>query len=218
MASAHQQLIFLGPPGAGKGTQADLLSERLQIPHISTGDILRDEVQGKQDLGIKAKKLMDKGELLPDDLMLDIVRERIGEKDCEKGFILDGFPRSVPQARGLDGMPGCQNLEVISLSVPMDDVVRRLSQRRTCRKCGTMFHLAFSPPKVEGICDRCGGALYQRGDDKEGVIQTRIKVYRSETEPLLAFYREKNVLREIDGTGSTQEVFERVVEDLGGAS
>ena len=176
---------------------------------------MRAEVQRKSELGIKAKKLMDNGELLPDDLMLDIVRERVAEKDCAGGFILDGFPRSVPQARGLDAIPGCQGLGGVSLTVPIDDVVRRLSQRRTCRKCGTMFHLAFSPPKTEGVCDRCGGELYQRGDDKEEVIQTRLKVYRRDTEPLLAFYRDKGVLREVDGTGSTQEVFDRVVADLG---
>lgn len=220
MTAASSQLVLLGPPGAGKGTQADLLSERLGTPHISTGDILRAEVSRGTDLGVRAKSFMDRGELVPDELMLGIVRERLSAPDCAAGFVLDGFPRSVPQAVSLDEICGdsLRGLRTVSLVVPTDEVVRRLAERRTCRRCGSMFHLTFEPPARPGICDRCGGELYQREDDREEIIKARLEVYRKETEPLLAFYRNRDALVEVDGTGSTEQVFRRLVSSLGVAA
>ena len=216
MGLNQPHLVLLGPPGAGKGTQAGMLSKRLGIPHISTGDILRDEVQRGSELGIKAKQLMDKGDLVPDDVMVGIVRDRVEGPDCADGFILDGFPRSLPQASGLEqfgeSMPA---LLAISLDVPLDEVVQRLAQRRTCRKCKAMFHRRLNPPKVEGACDRCGGELYQREDDKKDVIQARLGVYQRETEPVLDFYRKRGALVEVQGTGAADKVFERLLAGLG---
>jgi adenylate kinase len=218
--AASSQLVLLGPPGAGKGTQADLLSARLQTPHISTGEILRLEVARGSDLGKRAKGFMDKGELVPDDLMLGIVQERLSAPDCIAGFVLDGFPRSVPQAVSLDAI--CDRkltgLRAVSLEVPTHELVRRLAERRTCTRCGAMYHLSFQPPARPGICDKCGGELYQREDDREEVVTARLEVYRQATEPLLAFYRDRSVLIAIPGTGSTEQVFRRVVESLGGAA
>ena len=216
MGSNRSHLVLLGPPGAGKGTQAGKLSKQLGIPHISTGDMLRDEEQRGSKLGLEAKGLMDKGQLVPDEIMVGIVRDRIGGPDCTDGFILDGFPRSLPQARGLESMNGdLPPLLAVSLDVPLDEVVARLGQRRTCRTCKTMFHLTLNPPKVEGICDKCGGELYQREDDQKDVIQARLAVYQRETEPLLEFYRSRNALLEVSGTGSADEVYERLLAGLG---
>lgn len=163
---------------------------------------------------------MDRGELVPDELMLGIVRERLSAPDCAAGFVLDGFPRSVPQAVSLDEICGdsLRGLRTVSLVVPTDEVVRRLAERRTCRRCGSMFHLTFEPPARPGICDRCGGELYQREDDREEIIKARLEVYRKETEPLLAFYRNRDALVEVDGTGSTEQVFRRLVSSLGVAA
>ena len=216
MGLNRSHLVLLGPPGAGKGTQAGMLSRELNIPHISTGDILRDEVQRGSELGRKAKDLMDKGHLVPDDVMVGIVRDRIGGADCEAGFILDGFPRSLPQASGLEQFNGdIPALRAVSLKVPLDEVVERLGQRRTCRQCKAMFHITLNPPKVEGICDTCGGELYQREDDQKDVIQARLKVYQRQTEPLLSFYRERDALVEVDGIGSADDVFQRLLVGLG---
>ena len=216
--AASSKLVLLGPPGAGKGTQAELLSARLRTPHISTGDMLRLEISQGTPLGVRARGFMDKGELVPDDLMLGIVRQRLAGTDCHGGFILDGFPRSVPQAVSLDDI--CANssqakLRALSFDVPTDELVRRLTERRTCRKCGAMYHLSFEPSKRPGICDKCGGELYQRDDDREEIITARLEVYRKETAPLLAFYRERSALVEVQGTGSTEQVFRRVVASLG---
>jgi adenylate kinase len=216
--AASSQLVLLGPPGAGKGTQADLLSARLKTPHISTGDMLRSEIARGSDLGVLAKGFMDKGDLVPDDLMLGIVRQRLAATDCHVGFVLDGFPRSVPQAFSLDQICGNSShgkLRALSLEVPTDELIRRLTERRTCRQCGAMYHLSFEPPARPGICDKCHGELYQREDDREEIITARLEVYRKETAPLLAFYRERAALVEIEGTGSTEQVFRRVVESLG---
>lgn len=211
------QLVLLGPPGAGKGTQAALLIEKIAIPHISTGDILRGEAQQGTPLGLEARALMDKGQLVPDELILRIVAERLKAPDCADGFLLDGFPRSRPQARGLEAIVESSDHRFVAacLDVPGDVVVRRLSGRRTCRECGAMYQVEFSPPKVEGICDRCDGELYQRDDDHEEVIQARLRIYREETQPLLEFYGKRDQLVTVDGTGAADEVAERLRQVLG---
>jgi adenylate kinase len=197
-----------------------LLSRHLSVPHISTGDILRSHVSQGSELGRSAKTFMDRGELVPDEIMLGIIRERLFQPDTDKGFLLDGFPRSLPQARGLEDILAAEGprLSVVSLDVPADEVVRRLSGRRTCRDCGAMYHVAFEPPAKPGACDRCGGELYQREDDREEIIKARLDVYRKETEPLLEFYRGRSVLREVDGTGSTSDVFGRITGALRGGA
>ena len=204
-------IILLGPPGCGKGTQAKSIMEKYEIPQISTGDILRAAVREKTPLGIKAKGVMDKGDLVPDGLVLQIVEERLKEADCNKGFILDGFPRTVGQAEALDksGVPidGAINIEV-----PDDEIMKRLAGRRTCRNCSAMYHIVFDPPKKEGVCDRCQGELYQRDDDKEETIKNRLDVYKEQTEPLIQWYSSKNKLHTIKGTGTIEEIFSSIVE------
>jgi adenylate kinase len=216
MSSNGFRLVLLGPPGAGKGTQATLLAKHFAVPHVSTGEILRHEIGRGSELGGRARQFMDKGELVPDQIMLGIIRERLSQEDCAPGVLLDGFPRSIPQAAGLEQIFSAKRvpMRAVSLDVPSDEIVRRLSGRRTCRSCGAMCHLAYSPPKRAGVCDRCGGELYQRDDDREDIIQARLDVYRKETEPLMAFYRERSVLRSVDGTGSSRDVFRRVVGEL----
>lgn len=209
-------LVLLGPPGAGKGTQAEILSAKLGIPHISTGSILREEVSKGSALGAEAKRYMDRGELAPDGLILGIVQERLARDDCREGFLSDGFPRSVPQADGLDRI--CRDrgweVQVVSLVVPVENVVERLSGRRTCRSCGALYHLVFDPPARPPTCDRCGGELFQRDDDREEVITARLDVYRRETAPLLEFYGRKGALIHVDGTGSARQVADRVSAGL----
>lgn len=194
-----------------------MLSGHFAVPHISTGDILRAEVSRGSELGTRARQFMDKGELVPDPVMLGIVRERLSRPDCKNGFVLDGFPRSAAQAAGLEQIDAlaAQPPAVVSLDVPAEEVIRRLSGRRTCRTCGAMFHETLEPPKKAGLCDRCGGALYQRADDREEIIRARLEVYRKETAPLLQYFQRRGVLREIDGTGSSGEVFQRVISALG---
>jgi adenylate kinase len=178
--------------------------------------MLREEAQRGSALGLQAKEIMEKGELLPDDIMLGVVRQRLAAEDCASGFILDGFPRSVPQAEGLEGIVGGNGASVLALSlqVPFDEVVRRLGERRTCSRCGAMYHLTFEPPRAAGACNRCGGALYQREDDREAVIQARLAVYRRQTEPLLAFYRDRGALLEVDGTGASEDVFRALSQQI----
>ena len=210
------QLVLLGPPGAGKGTQADLLIRKIVIPHVSTGEILRSEAAAGSELGLAARELMDQGKLVPDELMLGIVKGRVEQPDCADGFLLDGFPRSRPQAEGLESILKASSMPFLAacLDVPGDEVVGRLSGRRTCRECGAMYHVDFSPTKVPGVCDRCSGKLYQRDDDHEEVIQARLEIYRKETEPLLEFYEKRNQLVKVDGTGSAQEVADRLYPAL----
>ena len=208
------RLILLGPPGAGKGTQAKRLIERYGIPQISTGDILRAAVREGTELGKKAKQYMDAGQLVPDEVVIGIIRERLKEADCAKGFILDGFPRTVPQAEALKSVLAelGQALDhVVSIEVPDEDLVERLTGRRTCRNCGAMYHVKFTPPKQEGVCDKCGGELYQRDDDKEETIRARLKVYHDQTAPLVEFYNEEGLLRRIDGVGSVDEIYGRIL-------
>jgi adenylate kinase len=203
--SAGCQVILIGPPGAGKGTQATLL---------------REEVSKETPLGLEAKRLMDKGQLVPDGLILGLVKDRVSRRDCEKGFIMDGFPRSIPQAEGLESYSRehCWHLKVVSLVVPVEELVERLSGRRTCRACGAMFHTVFDPPKGKGKCDRCGGELYQRDDDREEIITARLEVYRRDTAPLLEFYSSRGLLIHVNGTGSTRQVAQRVTGGLGKAA
>jgi adenylate kinase len=210
-------IILLGPPGAGKGTQAKMLVEKYQIPQISTGDILRAAVKEGSPLGKEAKACMDKGELVPDSVVIGIVEERIQQPDCAKGYMLDGFPRTVPQAEALDGM--LQNLSskidhVVSIEVANEELVGRLTGRRTCRDCGAGFHVMFDPPDKEGVCDKCGGELYQRDDDNVETVTSRLDVYESQTMPLIDYYTAQGKIRPIDGVGEIKEIFVRVTEVL----
>jgi len=212
------RLVLLGPPGSGKGTQAQRLVERYKIPQISTGDIFRQAVRDQTELGKKAKEYMDRGELVPDEVVVGMVEERLGQSDCKNGFILDGFPRTIAQAEALDKLlagKGEKLDAVLEISVPDEEVVKRLSGRRTCRQCGAMYHIEFNPPKEPGKCDKCGGELYQRDDDKEEVIKSRLQVYHSQTAPLIEYYQKEGLLKKIDGLGGIEEVFARIVDALG---
>jgi adenylate kinase len=210
-------VILLGPPGAGKGTQAKMLVEEYQIPQISTGDILRAAVKEGSPLGKEAKACMDKGDLVPDSVVIGIVEERIQQPDCAKGYMLDGFPRTVPQAEALDGM--LKNLSsqidhVVSIEVANEELVGRLTGRRTCRDCGVGFHVIFDPPEQEGVCDKCGGELYQRDDDNVETVSSRLEVYESQTLPLIDYYGAQEKIRPIDGVGDIKEIFGRVTQVL----
>ncbi len=211
-------IIMLGPPGAGKGTQAKMLVERLGIPQISTGDMLRAAVKDGTELGKKAKEYMDAGKLVPDEVVIGIVKERLAQADCERGFILDGFPRTIPQAEALDRVLeelGKRIDYVINVAVPNEELITRLTGRRTCRKCGAMYHVVFNPPREEGRCDKCGGELYQRDDDREETIRQRLEVYQAQTAPLIDYYKKKGVLYDIDGTGSIEDIFQNILKVLG---
>jgi adenylate kinase len=211
-------VILLGPPGSGKGTQAQKLVERYHIPQISTGDILRSAVKEKTPLGVEAKKYMDQGRLVPDEVVVGLVRDRLKTPDCNDGFILDGFPRTVPQAEALEstlqdmkrGIDHC-----VSIEVDKEELIRRLTGRRTCRNCGAMYHLIFDPPTTEGVCNKCGGELYQRDDDKEETIRARLKVYEEQTAPLIEYYRNRELLRTIQGVGAPEKIFKEIVKAIG---
>ncbi len=208
-------IIFLGPPGAGKGTQAKLVAERFHIPHISTGDILREAVTNGSELGKKVKNIMESGELVPDDLMVDIVKERIGRADCKKGFILDGFPRTIVQANALDEVLKGMNKEIegtVYFKIEEEEVVKRISARRVCSKCGAVYNLVYSPPKVNGICDKCGAPIYQRDDDKEETVRKRYSVYIEKTVNLLDFYKKQGKLFEVDASKDIEKVKSKVGE------
>ncbi|RJX34448.1 MAG: adenylate kinase [Desulfarculus sp.] len=211
-------LILLGPPGAGKGTQAKMLIEAYGIPQISTGDMLRAAVRNQTALGLEAKKFMDAGQLVPDQVVIGLAQDRIAQPDCAKGFMLDGFPRTVPQAQALDkvlaGM-GKKIDHVISIEVANDELMGRLTGRRTCKSCGQGFHVMFDPPKAQGQCDKCGGELYQRDDDNEATVGNRLKVYNDQTAPLIDYYQKKGLLRPIDGVGGINDIQERIKAVLG---
>jgi adenylate kinase len=213
------RVVLLGPPGAGKGTQAKLLQERFEACQISTGDILRKAVAEQTPLGKQASEYVRKGDLVPDSLIVDLVAERLKEKDCERGFILDGFPRTISQAQSLETIlrnMGVALDRVLAIQVPHSVIVERLAGRRTCRGCGALYHLTLDPPQAEGVCDRCGGDLYQRDDDREETITARLKVYDTQTAPLLSYYRERGMLSNIDGVGKVDEIRSRIIQALGG--
>lgn len=211
------KIILLGAPGAGKGTQAKFISEKFGIPQISTGDMLREAVAKGTELGKKAKEFMNQGKLVPDEIVVGIVKERIKQKDCERGFILDGFPRTIAQAEALDVMMaelGKKIDAVININITEEEVVKRIVNRRICRKCGAIYHLIYDPPKKNGVCDKCGGELYQRDDDKEDVVRERFKVYRKNTEPLIEYYQRKGILYDVDGTKAIESVKAEILSIL----
>nr|WP_205830046.1 adenylate kinase [Microbispora sp. CL1-1] len=208
---------MVGPPGAGKGTQAQFIASHLSIPKISTGDIFRANVSGGTELGKLAKEYMDRGDLVPDEVTVAMVRDRLSEDDAQEGFLLDGFPRNVPQAEVLKKMLaefGTALDVVLNLVVEDDEVVRRLAGRRTCRSCGKVWHVVFDPPAVEGVCDACGGELFQRDDDREETIRRRLEVYQEQTQPLIAFYADEGILQGVDATGPVEEITQRAMSAL----
>lgn len=212
-------LILLGPPGAGKGTQAKILTKKYEIPQISTGDILRAAIKDQTPMGVKAKSFMDSGALVSDEVVIGIVEERLAKSDCMNGFILDGFPRTVVQGDALKKMLqalGKTIDHVISIEVDKEDLLGRITGRRTCRNCGKGFHIRFDPPKVNGICDECGGELYQRDDDSEETMRKRLDVYEKQTAPLIAYYAKESLLRTIHGIGSIDDIQSRLMRELEG--
>ena len=208
------KIVMLGAPGAGKGTQAKRLASKYGIPHISTGDIFRANIKNGTELGKKAKVYMDQGLLVPDELVVDLVIDRFKEPDCEKGYVLDGFPRTIPQAKALDEALAKNNdaLEyAIDVDVPDENIIRRMSGRRACIGCGATYHVVTIPPKKEGICDTCGAELVLRADDKPETVEKRLKVYHDQTQPLIDYYQGKGILRSVDGTRDMEEVFDEIV-------
>lgn len=212
------KIIMLGAPGAGKGTQAEKISEFYGIPHISTGDIFRENIKNNTELGKKAKEYMDAGNLVPDELTCDLVTDRIVKDDCKKGYILDGFPRTIPQAEALDAALEKMSEAIdfaIDVEVPDENIVNRMGGRRACSGCGKIYHIVANPPKTEGKCDVCGGELIIRDDDKPETVSNRLKVYHEQTQPLIDFYSKKGVLKEIDGTRDMGAIFEEIKTILG---
>ena len=212
------RLVLLGAPGAGKGTQAKKLIDKHGIPQISTGDILRQNVADGTALGKEAKSYMDSGKLVPDSVVLGLVEDRLKRDDCKKGYILDGFPRNTAQAEALDDMLKNLGMSIeaaVSVDVPKEDLMKRLTGRRTCKKCGQMYNVYSNPPKKEGICDKDGEGLFQRDDDKEETIKKRLDVYDAQTAPLIEYYGRKDILKRIDGTGSIDEIFGKINAALG---
>jgi adenylate kinase len=208
-------LILVGPPGSGKGTQAKMLVDKYNIPQISTGDILREAVKEGSPLGKQAKDFMDKGALLPDEVVIGIIEERLKKPDCKGGFILDGFPRTVAQAEALGAILDKMDLKIeylINIEIDDEELLKRLTGRRTCRKCGKGYHVVFDPPKNKDVCNKCKGELYQRDDDKEDTIKSRLKVYHQQTAPVVEFYQKKNTSRAINGLGKIDEVFQRITD------
>lgn len=214
----YMKIIMLGAPGAGKGTQAEKICEKYQIPHISTGDIFRANIKNGTELGKKAKSYMDQGALVPDELTCDLVVDRISQPDAANGYVLDGFPRTIPQAEALDKALAGRGEKVdfaIDVEVPDENIVSRMAGRRACLKCGATYHTKFKAPKKEGICDNCGSELVLRDDDKPETVQKRLEVYHAQTQPLIDFYEKKGVMHSVDGTQDINKVFADIVEILG---
>jgi adenylate kinase len=212
------RIVLLGAPGAGKGTQAKLLVEKYSLPQVSTGDLLRAAVAAGTPLGKEAKSFMDSGQLVPDSVVLGMMQERMKQDDMKKGYILDGFPRNTKQAEALDAMLASLNMSLdaaLSVDVPFEDLMKRLTGRRTCKACGQMYNIFFSPSRKEGSCDKCGAELYQRDDDKEETIKKRLDVYNAQTAPLIDYYKGKGILKSVAGTGSIDEIFGQVCSQLG---
>ena len=212
------KIIMLGAPGAGKGTQADKICAKYNIPHISTGDIFRANIKNNTELGQKAKSYMDQGLLVPDELVVDLVVDRIKADDCTNGYVLDGFPRTIPQAEALDAALAAINDKVdyaINVEVPDENIINRMSGRRACVACGATYHIVHIPTKVDGVCDKCGAELILRDDDKPETVKNRLNVYHEQTQPLIDYYTAKNVLHEVDGTKAMEDVFSSIVSILG---
>ena len=212
------KIIMLGAPGAGKGTQAKKIAAKYNIPHISTGDIFRANIKNGTELGKKAKTYSDQGLLVPDDLVVDLVVDRVGQDDCERGYVLDGFPRTIPQAEALTKALADMGQKVdyaIDVDVPDENIVRRMSGRRACVGCGATYHVVYAPTKKEGICDTCGGELILRDDDKPETVQKRLNVYHEQTQPLIDYYTEAGILKTVDGTVDIDDVFQSIVDILG---
>ena len=212
------KIIMLGAPGAGKGTQAKMIADKYKVPHISTGDIFRANIKNGTELGKEAKQYMDKGLLVPDELTVKILLDRVAQADCENGYVLDGFPRTIPQAEVLDKALtelGDQIDYAIDVNVPDENIIKRMSGRRACLACGATYHIEHIPPKKEGVCDRCGESLVLRDDDKEETVKNRLDVYHEQTQPLIEYYTGKGILKEVDGTVPMQQVFEAITDILG---
>ncbi|MDF2821831.1 MAG: nucleoside-triphosphate--adenylate kinase [Clostridiales bacterium] len=211
------RIIMLGAPGAGKGTQAKKIAEKYLVPHISTGDILRSNIKNSTELGLEAKQYMDKGQLVPDSLVVSLVVDRFKEADCKNGYVLDGFPRTIPQAEALDTALNAISEKVdyaINVEVPDENIVKRMSGRRACLGCGATYHIQHIPPKTEGICDTCGNELILRADDAPETVLNRLKVYHDQTQPLIEYYSAKNILKEVDGVQDMKDVFNDIVTIL----
>ena len=212
------KIVMLGAPGAGKGTQAKKIAAKYNIPHVSTGDIFRANIKGGTELGKEAKSYMDAGKLVPDELTVRILLDRVSEEDCRNGYVLDGFPRTIPQAEVLDkelSKAGEKIDYAINVEVPDEDIVGRMSGRRGCPKCGASYHLKYIPPKKEGICDACGSELVLRDDDKPETVKKRLKVYHDQTQPLIDYYKKQGALKEVDGTVDPEDVFKAITDILG---
>ena len=212
------KIIMLGAPGAGKGTQAKKIADKYQIPHISTGDIFRANIKNGTELGMKAKTYMDQGLLVPDELVVDLVVDRLAQEDCVNGCVLDGFPRTIPQAECLDAALAAKGEAIdyaVDVDVPDENIINRMSGRRACVACGATYHIVHIPTKVEGVCDRCGESLILRDDDKPETVKKRLDVYHAQTQPLIDYYTSKNVLKSVDGTVDMEDVFQAIVNILG---
>ena len=212
------KIIMLGAPGAGKGTQAKRIAEKWQIPHISTGDIFRTNIKNKTELGKEAKQYMDQGLLVPDELTVKILLDRVAKEDCKNGYVLDGFPRTIPQAEALDAALKAEGEKVdyaIDVDVPDENIVKRMGGRRACVNCGATYHIVYSPTEVEGKCDKCGEELIVRDDDKPETVLSRLEVYHNQTQPLIDYYSQQGILKTVDGTVDMKDVFNAIVDILG---
>ena len=212
------KIIMLGAPGAGKGTQAKMIAEKYSIPHISTGDIFRANIKGGTELGMEAKKYMDQGQLVPDELTVKILLDRVAKDDCKNGYVLDGFPRTIPQAEALDkalSELGDAVDYAIDVDVPDENIINRMGGRRACVTCGATYHMVHVPPKQEGICDKCGSELILRDDDKPETVKKRLDVYHAQTQPLIEYYTKKGILKSVDGTVDMMDVFAKITDILG---